>query len=91
MRRYDAFVIKETNNSNNNAGGSETLQHHSIASVEGLCVEKLPLRSLPKILVRLYDEDVLDEDIILSWALEGEGGHRRSEYRVDFVNEKTKF
>lgn len=56
---------------------------HLIAAMEGLCIEKP--KSFPVIIKQLYDEDALEEDVILEWAGEG-----RSDYTLDIVDEETR-
>lgn len=59
------------------------MERHLIAAMEGLCIEKP--KNFPVMLKQLYDEDALEEDVILEWACEG-----RNEYTLDLVDEETR-
>jgi len=59
------------------------MERHLIAAVELICLEKP--KNFPVILKQLYDEDALQEDIILEWAFDG-----RSEYTLKGVTEEKR-
>ena len=61
------------------------MQRHMISAVEGLCVQQIQPKFFPVLLKQLYDEDLLEEDIILEWAFDG-----RSEYTLDTVDEDSR-
>jgi len=63
--------------------GNSIMERHLIAAMEGLCVDKPT--NFPVLLKQLYDEDVLEEDVILEWACEG-----RNEYTLETVDEETR-
>jgi len=64
-------------------GGNKLIQRHLIASLELICVEKP--KNFPVMIKQFYDEDVLEEEIILEWADDG-----RSEYTLAAVDEETR-
>lgn len=78
IKRYASIIRKITN------GGIE-MQRHLISSVEGLCVQQIVPKFFPVILKQLFDEDLLDEDVILEWAFDG-----RSEYTPQSVDEDVR-
>jgi len=59
------------------------MERHLIAALEGLCVGQT--KHFPVMIKQLYDEDALDEDVILEWASEG-----RSDYTLKEVTEETR-
>jgi len=59
------------------------MQRHLIAATEGHCAEKP--KTFPVMLKQFFDEDVLDEEVILRWAYDG-----RTEYTLDCVDEITR-
>mmetsp|Transcript_7289 Transcript_7289/g.9917 ORF Transcript_7289/g.9917 Transcript_7289/m.9917 type:complete len:413 (-) Transcript_7289:265-1503(-) len=59
------------------------MERHLIAAMEAVCVEKP--KSFPVLIKQLYDEDALEEDVILQWADEG-----RNEYTLDVVDEESR-
>lgn len=59
------------------------MERHLIAALENLCVDKP--KNFPVMIKQLYDEDALDEDVILEWAGEG-----RTEYTLESVDEETR-
>jgi len=63
--------------------GNGIMERHLIAALEGLCVEKP--KNFPVMLKQLFDEDALEEDVILEWAGEG-----RNEYTLDSVDEDAR-
>lgn len=60
--------------------GNEIMERHLIGAVEFLCIDKPKV--FPIMLKELYDEEALQEDIILQWAAVG-----RSEYTPEAVDE----
>jgi len=59
------------------------MQRHLIGAAEGHCAEKP--KTFPVMLKQLFDEDILDEDVILRWAYDG-----RTEYTHDSLDEETR-
>lgn len=59
------------------------MQRHLIAAAEASCAEKP--KTFPVMLKQLFDEDVLDEEVIIRWAYDG-----RTEYTLDCVDEDTR-
>jgi len=59
------------------------MERHLIGAVEFICVEKP--RNFPVMLKQLYDEEALEEDVILQWAFDS-----RSEYTVETVDEEKR-
>ena len=63
--------------------GNPIMQRHVISAIEWICADfVLAPKHFPVILKQLFDEDVLEEMIILEWAFDG-----RSEYTLDAVGE----
>jgi len=56
---------------------------HLISALEGICIENP--KHFPVMLKQMYDEDVLEEDVILLWASEGRG-----EYTSEKVDEEMR-
>jgi len=65
------------------ANGNKITQRHLISALEFICMEKP--KNFPVMIKQLYDEDALDEEVILEWAEDG-----RSDYTYDAVNEETR-
>jgi translation initiation factor 5 len=63
--------------------GNAIMERHLIAALEGVCVD-MP-KMFPVMLKQFYDEDALEEEIILEWACEG-----RNEFTLDAVDEDTR-
>ena len=59
------------------------MERHLIAAMEAKCVEKPKI--FPVMIKQFFDEDALEEDVILEYASEG-----RSEYTLDVVDEDTR-
>ncbi len=59
------------------------MERHLIGAIEGVCSGKP--KHFPVMIKLLFDEEVLDEGVILEWASEG-----RTEYTVDFVDEDVR-
>lgn len=78
IEKYASVIEKITN------GGIE-MQRHLIGAVEGLCVQNIPSKFFPVLLKQLFDADVLEENVILEWAMEG-----RSDYTIDSVDEEAR-
>jgi translation initiation factor 5 len=64
-------------------GGSPIMERHLIGAAELLCVPKPKLFAV--LIKQLYEEDCLEEDVILEWACEG-----RSDYTLDAVDEDSR-
>jgi translation initiation factor 5 len=73
VEKYAPVVKKITNN-------GITMERHLIAALEGLCVDTP--KNFPVFIKQLYDEDALDEDVILEWAAEG-----RNDFTLASVDE----
>lgn len=76
--KFSSIIKKITND-------SIEMQRHLIGSVEGLCVTSIDAKFFPVILKQLYDEDLLNEDVILEWASAG-----RSDYTIESVDEDAR-
>jgi translation initiation factor 5 len=76
VAKYSPVIEKLTN-------GNPIMERHLIAALEGLCQDKP--KNFAVLLKQLYDEDVLEEDVILDWAGEG-----RNEYTLASVDEETR-
>jgi len=63
--------------------GSAVMERHLISAMEAMCIDKP--KNFPVLIKQLYDEDALEEDVILEWAGEG-----RSDYTLDIVDEETR-
>lgn len=63
--------------------GNLIMERHLIAALEGICIGNP--KHFPVMLKQFYDEDALDEDAILDWAVEG-----RNEYTLDCVDEESR-
>lgn len=64
-------------------GGNNIMERHLIAALEGLCVSKP--KNFPVMVKQMFDEDALEEDVILEWATEG-----RNEYTLEAVDEENR-
>lgn len=60
-----------------------TMERHLIAALESLCLD-MP-KNFPVFIKQLYDEDALEEDVILEWATEG-----RNDFTLAVVDEETR-
>lgn len=76
IEKYAPVMTKISN-------GNKIIQRHLIASLEFICLDKP--KNFPVMIKQLYDEDALDEEIILEWAEDG-----RSEYTLEAVDEETR-
>lgn len=56
---------------------------HLISALEGICIDNP--KHFPVMLKQMYDEDILEEDVILLWASEGRG-----EYTLEKVDEEMR-
>lgn len=66
--------------------GNPIMQRHLIGAIEGITTEDgFQDKHFPVMLKQFYDEDVLDEEIILEWAFDG-----RSEYTLDSLEEDAR-
>lgn len=63
--------------------GNPIMERHLIAAMEKLCIDKP--KNFPVVIKQLYDEDALEEDVILEWAAEG-----RNEFTLDEVDEECR-
>jgi translation initiation factor 5 len=63
--------------------GNRIMERHLIAALEVLCVGKT--KNFPVMLKQFYDEDVLQEEVILEWADSG-----RTEYTSSKVEEEVR-
>merc|ERR1712161_77238 len=59
------------------------MQRHLISVLELLCVEKN--KNFPVMIKQFFDEEVLEEDVILEWAFDG-----RTEYTFNSIDEGTR-
>jgi len=73
IQKYASFISQTTK-------GNPIMERHLIGAVETLCINKP--KNFPVMLKQLYDEEVLEEEIILQWAFDG-----RSGYTADVVEE----
>lgn len=76
IKKYASLITKVTLN-------NEIMERHLIGAVEFLCIEKPKV--FPVMLKELYDEEALQEDVILQWAAMG-----RSNYTSDAVDEEKR-
>jgi len=60
--------------------GNPIMERYLISATEYICLDRP--KNFPVMLKQMYDEDALQEDIILEWAFDG-----RSVYTADAVNE----
>jgi len=63
--------------------GNPIMERHLISAVECFCIDKP--KNFPVMLKQLYDEDVLQEEVIMEWAFDG-----RSVYTAEAVDEDTR-
>jgi len=63
--------------------GNKIMERHLIAAAEASCMDKP--KNFPVMIKQLYDEDALEEEVILEWADDG-----RSEFTLDVVDEETR-
>jgi len=59
------------------------MSRHLISALEGICIDNP--KHFPVMLKQMYDEDILEEDVILLWASEGRG-----EYTLEKVDEEMR-
>jgi len=59
------------------------MEHHLISAIEVICIDKP--KNFPVMLKQLYDEDALEEEVILKWAFDG-----RSTYTSEDVDEEKR-
>jgi translation initiation factor 5 len=65
------------------ASGNKIIQRHLISSLELICTDKP--KNFAVMIKQFYDEDVLEEEVILEWADEG-----RTEYTLAAVDEEAR-
>merc|ERR1739845_189072 len=63
--------------------GNPIMERHLISAAEFICSEKS--KNFPVLLKQLFDEEVLQEKVILEWACDG-----RSDYTLKSINEETR-
>lgn len=63
--------------------GNPIMERHLISALETICSEKS--KNFPVLLKQLFDEEVLQEKVILEWAYDG-----RSDYTLNSINEETR-
>ena len=63
--------------------GNVIMERHLISALEVLCIDKT--KNFPVMLKQFYDEDVLQEEVILEWADEG-----RTDYTSKKVEEEVR-
>ena len=63
--------------------GNPIIERHLIGAVEAHCASKP--KTFPVMIKQLFDEDALEEEVILHWAYDG-----RTEYTLDIVDEDTR-
>jgi len=73
IEKYAPYIEKVTL-------GNPIMERYLISAIEYICVDKP--KNFPVMLKQLYDEDALQEDIILAWAFDG-----RSVYTAEAVDE----
>lgn len=78
IEKFSSIISRITND-------SIEMQRHLISAVEGLCIEQIQPKFFPVLLKQLYDEDLLQEDIILEWAFDG-----RTAYTLEAVDEDNR-
>jgi len=76
IQKYASFVEKVTL-------GNPIMERHLISAIEFICIEKP--KNFPVMLKQLYDEEVLEEEVILTWAFDG-----RSGYTCEAVDEEKR-
>lgn len=76
IEKYAPVISKITN-------GNPIMERHLIAALECICVDKP--KNFAVMIKQLYDEDCLEEDVILEWAGEG-----RSEFTLESVSEEAR-
>jgi len=63
--------------------GNPIMERHLISAAEFICSEKT--KNFPVLLKQLFDEEVLQENVILDWAFSG-----RSDYTPKSIDEETR-
>lgn len=76
VQKYAPVIVKMTSS-------KPLMERHVIAACEGICLDKP--KNFPVLIKQLYDEDALEEDVILEWAAEG-----RNEFTLDVVDEESR-
>mmetsp|Transcript_169 Transcript_169/g.200 ORF Transcript_169/g.200 Transcript_169/m.200 type:complete len:420 (-) Transcript_169:191-1450(-) len=76
IEKYSGAISKIT-------AGNPIMERHLIAALEGLCVEKP--KNFAVMLKQMFDEDALEEEVIIEWADEG-----RNVYTLASVDEETR-
>jgi translation initiation factor 5 len=76
IEKYSPVALKLTS-------GNKIIQRHLIASLELICTDKP--KNFAVMIKQFYDEDVLEEEVILEWADEG-----RTEYTLASVDEEAR-
>jgi len=76
IEKYAPFVQKITLS-------NPIMERHLISAVESICIDKP--KNFPVMLKQLYDEEALEEEVILQWAFDG-----RSTYTADAVDEEKR-
>ena len=76
-----ANTIKQQRDMLKALAASDIQQRHLLAAMEWLCGTRFPQlsRLIAKALMQLYDEEIIEEDVFLSWA----GDTVRNEYTAD--------
>lgn len=59
------------------------IERHLISAIEYICVDKP--KNFPVMIKQLFDEDILQENVILEWAFDG-----RSDFTLKSVDEETR-
>jgi len=76
IQKYAPYIQKTTL-------GNPIMERHLISAIEYICLEKP--KNFPVMLKQLYDEEVLEEEVILTWAFDG-----RSTYTCEAVDEESR-
>lgn len=76
VKKYAPVILKITL-------GNPIMERHLISAAEFICSEKP--KNFPVLLKQLFDEEVLQENVILEWAFDG-----RSDYTPKSIDEETR-
>lgn len=63
--------------------GNELMERHLIGALESICLDKP--KNFPVMLKQFYDEEALEENVILKWAFDG-----RTEFTLEVVDEDAR-